>query len=63
MSNRPSHEKTETMEQLKMFKRIDRATLEEVIKLIERNYVENAQGRVMRQVAEVIVEDLRKWTK
>lgn len=44
------------MKQISMF--LDKATLEYVIRHIKTCYVDNAQGRVMRQVAEVIVEDL-----
>lgn len=51
------------MEQLKMFNGIDKYTLAEVIKHIEKTYIEKPQGRLLRVSAEMIVEDLREWVK
>ena len=51
------------MEQMNMFNMVDEKTLNKVIKHIEEIYIDNPKGRVMRQVAEVIVEDLKGWLK
>lgn len=51
------------MEQLKMFETPDMKTVEMVIRHIERNYIDQPQGRLLRVAAENIVEDLREWAK
>lgn len=58
-----SNKKELAMKQMDMFNMLDEKTLDKVIKHIEELYIDNPKGRVMRQVAEVIVEDLKGWLK
>ena len=51
------------MEQMKMFETPDMKTVEMVIRHIERNYIDQPQGRLLRVAAENIVEDLREWAR
>lgn len=46
-----------------MNKDLDKRTFEAVIKYIEENYINQPQGRLLRQCAETIVEDLKEWAR